>query len=59
MLQQISDVLKRRNVAASGEMRDNMPNKTAKGESFKATLSRATKEMNKPRTVKSAREVVT
>ena len=35
-----------------------MPNKTAKGESFKATLSRVTKEMNKPRTVKSAREVV-
>ena len=39
-------------------MRDNMSNKTAKRESFKATLSRATKEMNKPRTVKSAREVV-
>ena len=36
-----------------------MPNKTAKRESFKATLSRVTKEMNKPRTAKSAREVVT
>jgi DNA-binding NtrC family response regulator len=57
MLQQISDMLKRHNEPLVG-MRDNMPNKTAKGESFKATLSRVTKEMNKPRTVKSAREVV-
>ena len=35
-----------------------MAENEAKRESFKATLSRVTKEMNKPRTAKSAREVV-